>query len=200
VVDDPDCLEERVHDAVVAEQDDPRVGPDQVARPERQHHEDDQQDLVAAAVAADPVGDRVADRERQDRRDRREPDRVQEGGDEDRAERPSVVVEAGVGERDPVQLVTGPQADDEDERQRDDEETGRASPPPAGSGRRRGSGPGDPVRRSTTRRRRPRTRALEGPARRSGRAGLRRRAQPAELLPALQVLIPDALVEAQQLL
>jgi hypothetical protein len=54
----PERLEERVHDPVVAQQDDPGVGADQVARPERKHHEDDQQHLVAPAVAADPVGDR----------------------------------------------------------------------------------------------------------------------------------------------
>ena len=99
LVREPDRLEDRVHDAVVAQQDHPRVGPDQVAGPEREHDEDDQQDLVATAVAADPVGDRIADRERQHRRDRRVPDRVQERRQEDRVERLEVVVQARVRER-----------------------------------------------------------------------------------------------------
>ena len=63
----PDRLEDRVHDAVVAQDDHPGVGPDQVARPEREHHEDQQQRLAMPAVARDPVGDREADQQRGDR-------------------------------------------------------------------------------------------------------------------------------------
>ena len=66
-----------VQDPVVAQDDHPGVGPDEVARPERQHHEDQQQHLVPAAVARDPVRDRVADQDRQDGREQRVAERVE---------------------------------------------------------------------------------------------------------------------------
>ena len=61
LVDEPGLHEQPVHDAVVAQDDQPGVGPDEVARPEREHDQDEQQDLAPPAVPGDPVRDRVAD-------------------------------------------------------------------------------------------------------------------------------------------
>ena len=55
--------------------------------------------------------------------------RVQERRQEDRVERLRVVVEAGVRERDPAELIPRPEADDEDERERDEEEQRQPADP-----------------------------------------------------------------------
>jgi hypothetical protein len=96
------------------EDDHPGVGPDEVARPERQHHEDQQQDFAPSAVARHPVRDRIADREAQDRRDRRVPNGVEERRQEDPVEGAAVVVEARGGQVDALERVTLAEADDEE--------------------------------------------------------------------------------------
>ena len=118
----PERRQDRVDDPVVAEDDHPGVGADEVAGPERQHHQDEQQDLAPAAVARDPVGQGIADGQAQDRRDRRVSQRVQGRGQEAGFERPRVVVEGDPVVDDPVERVPLPEADEEDDRQRDDVE------------------------------------------------------------------------------
>ena len=137
LVDDPERRQHRVHHAVVAQDDHPGVGPDEVARPERQHHEDQQQRLVAPAVAADPVRDRVADQDREHRRQRRVPERVPDRRQERRRQRARVVVERQVVAVHAAEPVLRAQADDEDDRQRHEEEQAPASRSPG-----RTSGPG----------------------------------------------------------
>jgi len=97
---------ERVHDeAVVGEDRLPRERPDQVGDEERRHDEQQQQVLPPAAAECDPVGHRVAQDEREQRRD----PGVFQGADE---LRPVVVQRRPVvpprpGEREPDIEVTG---------------------------------------------------------------------------------------------
>ena len=137
LVDDPERRQDRVHHAVVAQDDHPGVGPDEVARPERQHHQDQQQRLVAPAVAADPVRDRVADDDREHGRQRRVAERVPDRGQERRRQRVRVVVEGQVVEVHRPELVLRAQADDEDDRERHEEEEGQ--PPIPGQDERAGA-------------------------------------------------------------
>ena len=175
---EPDRLEDRVHDAVVAQHDHPGVGPDEVAGPERQHHEDQEQTLVAPAVAADPVGQRVADQQRQDRGQRRVAKRVEQGRNEAHVDGPCVVVEGWIAQDDPVQLVAVAKAHHEDQHERHHEERDEPGEP------RRQQDPlakaAEPLGERDAARLRPRRRLGDGghPGRRVMRNAGSRRVQP----------------------
>ena len=115
-------LEEAVHRALRAEDRQPRVDPEQVARPERQDHEDEQKLLVALRhVPCEPVRKRERDHERQRRRRHRHPDRRPQRPDIGRdAEEVAVVVERPVV--DDVVVDGPPEAVTDDQPERDEEE------------------------------------------------------------------------------
>ena len=77
LVDDADPHQEIVDEAVVLEDADPGVHAQQERRPERQDHHH-QQDVAPGGVgASDGVGDRIADQQAQERRDRGDLQRVE---------------------------------------------------------------------------------------------------------------------------
>ena len=136
---DAEGLEDGVRDPVVTQDDHPGVGPDEVAGPEGQHHQDQQERLVAAAVARDPIGDGVADGQAQDGRQRRIPEGIPDRRQEDRIERLDVVVDAQAVEDDATEAVVRAEADDADDPQRDQEE--ECQPGEAWQGQRTGAEP-----------------------------------------------------------
>ena len=114
--------QEAVDRAARAEDVQPRVDAQQVARPEGQDAEHEQEPLVAPAhVADEPVRERERDRQRHRRRDDRHPDRRPHRVDVGRdAEEVAVVVERPVV--DDVVVDRLPEAVADDQPERDEEE------------------------------------------------------------------------------
>ena len=69
-------LQAAVHQAAIAQHDDPGIGAHQDADPERQHHQGDGDQSCALAEAAHPMRQRVADGDVGDRGDQRDAQRV----------------------------------------------------------------------------------------------------------------------------
>ena len=115
-MDDPEERELGVED------DQPRVGADQEARPERDHDEE-QDERLPAGVARDPVREREPDQERRDRAEEGEPERAAEDLPVEGVPEGAVVVEVP-GEGDVGEARQRSQAVRDDEPERDEEERG----------------------------------------------------------------------------
>ena len=116
------------HEAVVREDRLPRDRPDEVRDEERRDHEDEEDVLPAPGAERDPVGERVAEEERDERRD---------PGVDERADQLLAVVRDGLGEVrerprelevrvDPgLERLVGEVAEREDEEEEEPQHPGR---------------------------------------------------------------------------